>query len=70
MSSIETLRGVLVAGAVAAAVLAALLGQWLPAAVLAVAVLIHGVLTPYVRRQAGPAGPGAGDVPPTRPLAE
>ncbi|MFO8075468.1 MAG: hypothetical protein ACQETV_05295 [Actinomycetota bacterium] len=69
MSSIETLRGVLVAGAVAAAVLAALLGLWLPAAVLAVGVLIHGVLTPYVRRQARPASPSAGDVPP-RPLAE
>ena len=52
MSSIETLRAVLVASAVVAAVVAAMAGLWLPAGVLVVAVAVHGVLTPYIRRQA------------------
>lgn len=54
MSSIETLRAVLVAGAVVAAAVAAMAGLWLPAGVLVVAVAVHGVLTPYIRRQAPP----------------
>ena len=60
MSSIETLRGVLVVGAVVAAIVAALAGQWLPFGVLVVAITIHGVLTPYIRRRA----PVAADEPP------
>lgn len=51
MSSIETLRGILVASAVVAIIVALIGGLWLPAGVLAVAVLVHGVLTPMVRRR-------------------
>ena len=52
MSSIETLRAVLVASAVLAAVVAGMAGLWLPAGVLLFGVLVHGILTPYIRRQA------------------
>lgn len=56
MQTLETLRGVLIAGAVFALVVAVFLGLWLPAVVLAVAVLVHGVLTPFIRRQAPAQG--------------
>lgn len=52
MQTLETLRGVLIAGAVFALVVAVFLGLWLPAVVLAVAVVVHGVFTPFIRRQA------------------
>lgn len=66
MSSIETLRGILVAGAVVAALVALVSGMWLPAGVLVVAVGVHGVATPVVRKraragQAPAATPGAPD---------
>lgn len=52
MSSIETLRGILVAGTVVAMLVAMIAGMWLPAAVLVVAVAVHGVATPFVRARA------------------
>jgi type IV secretory pathway TrbD component len=52
MSSIETLRGILVAGTVVAAVVAFVLQSWLAAGVLVVAVAVHGAATPIVRKRA------------------
>lgn len=63
MSSIETLRAVLVASAVVAAAVAAMAGLWLPAGVLMIAVVVHGVLTPYIRRQAPAEERSAGPAP-------
>lgn len=61
MSSIEMLRGILVASAVVAALVAMIAGMWLPASVLVVAIGVHGFATPFVRsraRAASPAPPG------------
>lgn len=50
MSAIETLRAILVAGAVVAAVVATTYGRWITAAVLLGAVAVHGYTTLYLRR--------------------
>lgn len=50
MSAIETLRAILVAGAVVAAVIAALYGLWLTVVVLVAAVGVHGFVTLHLRR--------------------
>lgn len=52
MSSIETLRAILVTGAVVAAIVAMITGFWIAAFVLAFAVGVHGVATPVIRRRA------------------
>ena len=44
MDSLNTLRAVLVGGAVLALVVAATLGQWIAAAVLGIGVFFHGLL--------------------------
>ena len=50
MATINMLRGVLVAGAALAAVIAAVYGQWVAAFVLFVAVVAHGVLWLHLHR--------------------
>jgi hypothetical protein len=50
MNAIETLRAFLVAGAAIAAVVAAFQGVWVATFILTLAVLVHGFLTYYLRR--------------------
>lgn len=57
MSSIETLRAILVAGAVVAMVVAMITGFWLAALVMAFGVAVHGVATPFVRRRSAVTNP-------------
>lgn len=57
MASVNALRALLVGGAIVAGIVAAVSGLWLTAAVMAVAVGVHGVLT--VRLRSHPAAPPA-----------
>lgn len=50
MSSINTLRGLLVAGAAFAALLAALFGLWSVVVILGVAIAAHGAMWVYLYR--------------------
>ncbi|CAN5395527.1 hypothetical protein BH23ACT7_BH23ACT7_09830 [soil metagenome] len=50
MAAVNTLRAILVAGAVLAAVVAAANRQWAAAAVLVVGVAVHGLLSVYQHR--------------------
>lgn len=67
MSSINTMRGLLVAGAAFAAVVAAFFGLWSVVFLFAVGVAAHGALTVHLRR-GGPAAP-AGRPPEPPPAA-
>lgn len=51
MSSIQTLRAILVAGAALAGVVALFMGQYGVAVYMALAVAIHGGFTVYLRRR-------------------
>lgn len=51
MESINTLRAVLVAGAVVAAIGSAVVGEWIATAVLAVGLAAHGWLWWHLARQ-------------------
>ncbi|MGI8575412.1 MAG: hypothetical protein ACR2MA_08730 [Egibacteraceae bacterium] len=50
MSSINTMRAILVAGAAFAALLAALYGEWLAVGVLGVGLVAHGLMWWYLYR--------------------
>jgi hypothetical protein len=50
MESVNTMRAILVAGAVVAAIIAAALGMWTASLVLAVGIAGHFALWAYVRR--------------------
>ena len=50
MDSVNTMRAILVAGAVVAAIIAAALGMWPAALVLSVGIAGHFALWAYVRR--------------------
>lgn len=65
MASLNALRGLLVAGAAAAAVVAAVTGMWAVSALMLVAVAVHGVGTVWLRRRAdaGTSLPPAGAAP-------
>lgn len=63
MASLNALRGLLVAGAAGAGVLAAIGGRWSVAALMLFAVAVHGVATLWLRpRRPSPAVPPAGPV--------
>lgn len=70
MSSIQTLRGILVAGAAIAGVIGLFTGRYGVALYMALAVAVHGGFTVYLRRRmaAAPAGPAAAAGPPTDSL--
>lgn len=64
MASLNALRGLLVAGAAVAAVVAAVTGMWAVSALMLVAVAVHGVGTVWLRRRAvGTSLPPAGAAP-------
>jgi hypothetical protein len=67
MSAIETLRAILVGATVVTAVLAAGFGRWSTAVILAVAVLVHGYVTLYLRRLRVAQGGSAPPAPPPGP---
>jgi uncharacterized membrane protein YjjP (DUF1212 family) len=70
MSAIETLRAILVGGAVVAAAVAALFGLWLTVVILLVAVIVHGYTTLYLRRlRLGRTNAPPGSPPPAPPGA-
>ena len=50
MQSVNTMRAVLVAGAVLAAVVAAILGLWPVVAIMLAAVVAHGLMWVYLHR--------------------
>lgn len=58
MASMNTLRGLLVAGAVLAAVIAAVYQQWSAVAILSVGILAHFAMWAHLHRN-GPAKPKA-----------
>lgn len=68
MASLNALRGLLVAGAAVAAVVAAVTGMWAVSALMLVAVAVHGAGTVWLRRRAAagaslpPAGAAADPV--------
>lgn len=62
MSSIQTLRGILVAGAALAGVIGLFTGQYGVALYMALAVAVHGGFTVYLRRRTA-AAPTASAVP-------
>lgn len=65
MASLNALRGLLVAGAAGAGVLAAIGGRWSVAALMLVAVAVHGVATLWLRqRRPSQPLPPAGTVTP------
>lgn len=51
MASVNALRGLLVAGAFVAGVLAAVAGRWSVAALMVVGVAVHGVATVWLRQR-------------------
>lgn len=53
MASMNALRGVLIAGAVVAGVVAAVAGRWSVTALMVVAVAVHGAGTLWLRHRAG-----------------
>lgn len=66
MASLNALRGLLVAGAVLAGVVAALGGRWSASALMVVAVAVHGVATLWLRQRRPsqalpPSGPAASE---------
>lgn len=66
MASINALRALLVGGAVIAGIVAAFFGMWLTVAIMTVAVLVHGVLTLWLRSHPAPpptASPPAAPAP-------
>lgn len=67
MASLNALRGLLVAGAAVAAVVAAVTGMWAVSALMLVAVAVHGAGTVWLRRRA--AGVGA-SLPPAGAAAD
>lgn len=65
MASLNALRGLLVAGAAGAGVLAAIGGRWSVTALMLFAVAVHGVATLWLRhRRPSRALPPAGTVTP------
>ena len=50
MESVNTMRAVLVAGAVLAAIVAAIVGQWTVVLVLLAAIVAHGLMWVYLHR--------------------
>lgn len=69
MASVNALRGLLVAGAVVAGVLAVVAGRWSVAGLMLVGVAVHGLATVWLRqRRAGvsppPPAEGAADAGP------
>lgn len=54
MASVNALRALLVGGAIVAGIVAAVSGLWLTAAVMAVAVGVHGFLTVHLRSRPAP----------------
>lgn len=67
MASLNALRGLLVAGAAGAGVLAAVGGRWSVTALMLFGVAVHGVATLWLR-QRRPAVPPAG--PPAAPASD
>lgn len=63
MASLNALRGLLVAGAAVAGVVAAFSGRWSVSALMVVAVAVHGVATLWLRQRRPsttlPPGPAA-----------
>ena len=59
MATINMLRGVLVAGAVLAAVVAAAYQQWAAVAIMVVGIVAHALLWVHLHRGASPPGPPA-----------
>lgn len=62
MASVNALRGLLVAGAVAVALLAAIAGRWSVFGLMLVGVAVHGLATVWLRRRGtGASGPPPGE---------
>lgn len=59
MSTLNTMRAMLVGGAVFAAVVAMVFGRWSVAAILAVGIAAHAALWVYLHRS-GPVTPASG----------
>lgn len=67
MASLNALRGLLVAGAVVAGLLAAVAGRWSVVGLMLVAVAVHGLGTLWLRQRAASATAAAAPQEPAGP---
>lgn len=67
MANINMLRGILVAGAVFAAVLAAIFGQWVATFILGAAIAAHGAYWVRLHRERTASADPAGQPPTVNP---
>lgn len=67
MATLNMLRGLLVAGAALAAVIAAVLGQWAAALILTAAIIAHGALWVRLHREKAAASAAGGHPAPPNP---
>lgn len=68
MSSINAMRGMLVAGAAFAAIVAVYFGQWSVVGILGIGIVAHGALTLHLRRSGVTTSAAADSPPPGTPL--
>jgi hypothetical protein len=68
-SSIQTLRGILIAGAALAGVIGLIAGQTSVAVFMAIGVTIHLAFSQYLKRRVAPRAAGVQPAPPVEPVA-